>query len=150
MQQLRFAPSPRPPRSIPSVALDFTQNCHALVGVGVTSGSQPCSDEAAGLRSLGLNTAYWVKNAPLPVSLVTGDPANPTHELLNSDQNFGMFSGVRIGLGMWFDSANTVGMESSFFSLFQLLAEFILLFRCQWQPGPGLPVYQSNPGRRRL
>ena len=27
--------------------------------------------------------AYWVKDAPLPVSLVSGDPANPTRELLN-------------------------------------------------------------------
>src|SRR5438132_8749111 len=32
--------------------------------------------------------AYWVKDAPLPVSLVSGDPANPTRELLNSDQSF--------------------------------------------------------------
>jgi hypothetical protein len=63
--------------------------------------------------------AYWVKNAPLPFSLVTGDPANPTQEVLNSDQGFGMFSGFRVGLGAWLDPYNNLGLEGNFFALQQ-------------------------------
>ena len=40
--------------------------------------------------------AWWVKNTPQPISLVTGDPNNPTEELLNSSRDLGTFSGFRI------------------------------------------------------
>ncbi len=63
--------------------------------------------------------AYWVKNAPLPVSLMTGDPANPTQDLLGSDRSLGMFSGFRVGLGAWLDSYNNIGWDSNFFALQQ-------------------------------
>lgn len=61
---------------------------------------------------------YWVKNTPVPITLVTGsDPTNPTQELLSSDRSFGAFSGARFALGAWLDSSNTLGLETSAFVL---------------------------------
>src|SRR5947208_132817 len=60
---------------------------------------------------------WWVKNTPLPVSLVTGDPNNPTQELLDSPRGLGAFSGFRVGLGVWIDPCNNVGLETNIFSL---------------------------------
>src|SRR6476661_4056803 len=37
--------------------------------------------------------AWWVKNTPVPISVLTGDPNNPTQELLNSNRSLGTFSG---------------------------------------------------------
>jgi hypothetical protein len=76
---------------------------------------------------------WWVKDAPLPVPLVTtGNPLNgfpavnsagaigqPDTQVLlgNSNVNFGSFSGMRFTLGAWIDNSNTVGVEGSAFLL---------------------------------
>ncbi len=93
--------------------------------------------------------AYWVKNAPLPVSLVTGDPANPTQELLNSDRGLGMFSGFRVGAGAWLDPGNSFGWDGDFFCAATTYAQFHCFFGRRGQPDAGVPVHQSNARRRR-
>lgn len=61
---------------------------------------------------------FFVKNAPTPVPLVTGsNPNNPTQSVFGSDQNLGVFSGMRFQLGSWLDPASSVGVEATFFLL---------------------------------
>ena len=57
--------------------------------------------------------AYWVKSAPVPVSIVTGASGTPTQELLNTNQNLGMLSGFRIAIGGWFDAESSVGLDAN-------------------------------------
>jgi len=90
--------------------------------------------------------AYWVKNAPLPVSLVTGDPANPTQELLGSDRSLGLFSGFRVGLGAWFDSDNTFGMDGNFFMLLQRTRKFATSSDATGNPTLAFPFTNQSPG----
>lgn len=52
---------------------------------------------------------WWVKNAPLPV--------------LNSNLDYGTFSGARLTAGSWLDSDCTLGMEASGFLLEQRSAD---------------------------
>src|ERR1017187_2631985 len=54
-------------------------------------GDEPAPSDTFKFWVRGEYLGWWVKNTPLPVSLVTGDPNNPTQELLNSDRSFGMF-----------------------------------------------------------
>src|SRR5207248_2289032 len=58
---------------------------------------------------------WWVKDAPLGVSLVTtGDPNNnPGGELLNSDRRYCDFSGMRLSAGGWFDADSDIGLEAN-------------------------------------
>jgi hypothetical protein len=69
---------------------------------------------------------WWVKDAHLPDPLVTsGDPNSNNPGALNAGGtplfggNFGAgaFSGVRITLGAWLDSGETIGLEASGFGL---------------------------------
>ncbi|HZZ79366.1 MAG TPA: BBP7 family outer membrane beta-barrel protein, partial [Gemmataceae bacterium] len=61
---------------------------------------------------------FFVKNTPMPVSLVTGpDPTNPTQELLNSDRSFGPFSGMRFTVGAYLDAGQSRGFEANYFAL---------------------------------
>jgi hypothetical protein len=90
--------------------------------------------------------AYWVKNAPLPVSLVTGDPSNPTQELLSSDRSLGMFSGFRVGLGGWLDSYNIVGWDGNFFALLQRKSNFTASSDATGNPTLAFPFTNQTPG----
>jgi Putative beta barrel porin-7 (BBP7) len=90
--------------------------------------------------------AWWVKSAPQPISVLTGDPNNPTQELLNSDGGFGLTSGFRIGLGMWFDSANTVGLETTFFTLERRTRSFGASSDDGGNPTLVLPFVNQTPG----
>src|SRR5437879_3605898 len=73
---------------------------------------------------------WWVKNAPLPVPLVTtGDPntglragvniagaiGQPGTQVLvgNNSENLGAFSGMRFTLGGWLDNEQRLGIEAS-------------------------------------
>ncbi|MFN4261039.1 MAG: BBP7 family outer membrane beta-barrel protein [Gemmataceae bacterium] len=75
---------------------------------------------------------WWVKDAPLPVPLVTTGPltstdptARPgilgeagTQILMGGDsQNMGTFSGGRFFAGWWLDNAQTCGLEGGYFFL---------------------------------
>ena len=61
--------------------------------LGGSPGSPPSEDPRFWARAEYLG--WWLKNAPVPVSVTTGSAANPTEELLNSNQNFGLTSGGR-------------------------------------------------------
>jgi hypothetical protein len=90
--------------------------------------------------------AYWVRNAPQPFSLVTGDPANPTQELLNSDRSLGVFSGFRVGLGAWLDSNNNLGWDGNFFMLQQRGSNFAASSNAAGSPTLALPFTNQTPG----
>ena len=90
--------------------------------------------------------AYWVKNAPLPISLVTGDPNNPTQELLNSDQNYGMASGFRISLGVWLDPDNNLALDTNFFSLQRRSRTFSASSDDTGNPTLAFPYINQTPG----
>jgi Putative beta barrel porin-7 (BBP7) len=90
---------------------------------------------------------YWVKNTPMPVSLVTGsDPTNPTQELLNSDRSFGACSGMRFGMGTWFDGSNSLGMETSFFLLQRRTTTFNAASDGNGTPTLQFPFINQSPG----
>ena len=90
--------------------------------------------------------AYWVKNAPLPIALVTGDPANPTQDMLNSDRSLGVFSGFRVGLGAWLDSNDNFGWDGNFFVLQQRTANFTASSNAAGSPTLELPFTNQTPG----
>jgi hypothetical protein len=90
--------------------------------------------------------AYWVKNTPLPISLVTGDPNNPTQELLNSDRNLGMFSGFRVAFGIWLDPYNNLGLESSAFSLQRRTTSYSASSDGTGSPTLAFPFTMLSPG----
>ncbi len=103
---------------------------------------------------------WWVRNAPLPVPIVTtGDPAvgfpvlntaggigqNGTHVLLgNSSQSLGAFSGMRFTLGGWIDHDRTIGLEGSGFLLERRVGSFAANSDANGNP----PLYfpRFNPG----
>ena len=89
---------------------------------------------------------WWVKNTPQPISLVTGDPNNPTQELLDRDRNLGTFSGIRAGLGIWFDSSANVGMEFSGFALDRRTRRFFVSSDDTGTPTLAFPFISQTPG----
>jgi Putative beta barrel porin-7 (BBP7) len=90
---------------------------------------------------------FWVKNTPMPISVVTGsDPTNPTQELLNSDQSFGALSGMRFTLGTWFDGSNNLGMEATFFALQRRTTTFSAGSDANGTPTLQFPFVNQSPG----
>jgi hypothetical protein len=89
---------------------------------------------------------YWVKNAPLPVSLVTGDPNNPTQELLNTDQKFGMAPGFRLGFGIWLDPYENLALESNFFWLSRRTRNFFVASDDAGNPTLMFPYTDQSAG----
>ena len=90
--------------------------------------------------------AWWMKNAPLPLSLVTGNGANPTQELLNTNQSFGVFSGFRVDAGGWLDSYNTFGLEGTFFGLQNRSRTFAADSDAAGNPTLAFPFTNQTPG----
>jgi hypothetical protein len=90
--------------------------------------------------------AYFVKNAPLPVSLVTGNPNNPTQELLDSSQNLGVFAGFRLGMGAWLDGDENIGVEASFFALERRTRFFSASSDAAGAPTLAFPFVNQTPG----
>lgn len=79
---------------------------------------------------------WWVEGAPLPIPLVTTGQAEETENgklgssttriLYGTDnQDFRVFSGLRITLGMWFDDEQTFGIEGSGFLLERRSAGYV-------------------------
>ncbi len=84
---------------------------------------------------------WWVKNAPLPIPIVTtGDPkvgfptlntagaiGQPGTQVLlgNSSQDLGSFSGMRFTLGSWLDQEQLFGLEVSGFLLQRQVNQFV-------------------------
>jgi hypothetical protein len=90
---------------------------------------------------------YFVKNTPMPVSLLTGpDPTNPTQELLSGDRGFGPFSGMRFTVGAWVDQAQTRGFEGSFFSLQRRSSTFSASSDGAGTPTLQFPFVNLSPG----
>lgn len=93
--------------------------------------------------------AWWIKNAPLPVSLLTtGDPLNSAGaELLNGNRDFGAFSGMRLSIGGWFDDANNIGVEGNFFFLGQRHNDYFTTSDQTGNPTLALPFFNQTPGK---
>jgi hypothetical protein len=89
---------------------------------------------------------WWVKNTPLPISLVTGDPNHPNQELLDSSRDLGTFSGFRVGLGVWFDQANNIGMETNAFALERRTRRFFASSDDTGNPTLAFPFTSQTPG----
>jgi hypothetical protein len=92
--------------------------------------------------------AWWVKNAPLPVSLVTtGDASsNPGAELLNSNLHYGSFAGMRLGIGAWFDDYDNIGLENSYFFLGRRSRNFFVSSDDAGNPTLAYPFSNQTPG----
>jgi hypothetical protein len=99
---------------------------------------------------------WWVKNAPLPIPLVTaGNPNdnNPgaigqpgTRILLgDSSAGFGTFSGMRVTLGAWLDSGATIGIEGSGFVLERRSSNFFATSNNAGSPLLAFPFFNQTP-----
>jgi len=108
---------------------------------------------------------WWVKNAPMPVPLVTtGDPnvgfplvnsagalGQPSTRVLfgNSDVNFGTFSGMSFTLGGWFDTDHILGIEGSGFLLEKRSNQFGASSDSLGNPPLYIPAYNIQAGAER-
>jgi len=78
--------------------------------------------------------AWWTKNQPLSVPVVTTGPASqggsagnlgmPGTTSLDGPLHYGAEGGVRVFAGAWIDSGNTIGADGSFFVLDRQSAGF--------------------------
>lgn len=108
---------------------------------------------------------WWVKNAQLPVPLVTtGDP-NDGFPLVNSagaigqpgtrvlfggsDAGFGAFSGMRFTLGGWLNREHVVGIEGSGFLLERRTNQFAAGSDALGNPPLYLPAFDVQAGAER-
>ncbi len=108
---------------------------------------------------------WWVKNAQLPVPLVTtGDP-NVGFPLVNSagaigqpgtrvlfggsDASFGAFSGMRFTLGGWLNRDHVVGIEGSGFLLERRTNQFAAGSDALGNPPLYLPAFNVQAGAER-
>lgn len=108
---------------------------------------------------------WWVKNAPLPVPLVTtGDPnvgfplvssagaiGQPGTRVLfgGSDASFGAFSGMRFTIGGWLDCGRVVGVEGSGFLLERRTNQFATGSDALGNPPLYLPAFNVQDGAER-
>ena len=108
---------------------------------------------------------WWVKNAPLPVPLVTtGDPAvgfplvnsagaidQPSTRVLfgGSNPSFGAFSGMRFTLGGWFSSDRVFGIEGTGFLLERRTNTFAAGSNALGNPPLYLPAFNVQTGAER-
>ncbi len=108
---------------------------------------------------------WWVKNASLPVPLVTtGDPnvgfplvssagaiGQPSMRVLfgGSSADFGAFSGMRFTLGAWFADDHAVGIEGSGFLLERRTNPFAAGSDGQGIPPLYLPAFNVQTGAER-
>lgn len=108
---------------------------------------------------------WWVKDAPLPLPLVTtGNPnvgfpsvnsagaiGQPGTQVLygNSGANFGAFSGARLALGGWIDPSNLLGLEASGFLLATRSSTFSAGSNAAGSPPLYIPAYNVVAGAER-
>ena len=85
---------------------------------------------------------WWVKGAPLPVSLT----ANSATELLHSDMHFGAFSGAGITFGAWLDDNSNIGLEMKFIVLERLRRTNFTSSDGNGNPALALPFNSVTPG----
>lgn len=100
---------------------------------------------------------WWVKDAPIPVPLVTtGDPNNPNSGTLGfpdtrvlygaHDQGFGVNAGLRLNIGGWLDEAREWGVQASAFFLQQQSARFSGRSDSTGNPAFSVPFYDVANG----
>ena len=106
---------------------------------------------------------WWVKNAQLPVPIVsTGDPnvgfplnnglagaiGQPSTQVLlgGNGANLGTFSGFRLTLGGWLDNNRTVGIEGSGFSLEKRTSRFYVGSDAAGNPPVYIPEFNPIAG----
>ncbi len=85
--------------------------------------------------------AWWTKNQPLPIPIVTTGPGSegpnagnagmPGTTSLNQPLNYGATGGFRMYAGGWFDPDHVIGMDGSFFVLGTQSAGFGVADRSQ-------------------
>lgn len=112
----------------------------------VNLSSQPAAADVSRIWVRAEYLSYWVKNTPVPVSIVTGDINNPTQELLNSERSLGMLSGFRFGFGAWLDSSHSLGLETNIFALERQTRRFFASSDDMGNPILAFPFTNQTPG----
>jgi hypothetical protein len=95
---------------------------------------------------------WWLRDAPVPVPLATANATGlpvlgrPGTGALygGADRDLGLFSGVRIGAGGFFDPGRVVGFESSAFFLEQRSAFFSAGSNSAGSPSIGAPFFNDG------
>jgi hypothetical protein len=158
----RLSAQTLPPSSIPTVAVEFKDP--AVVQASAAPGLIPATTDATDTLRFWARTEYllwWVKNAPLPIPLVsTGDAVNDnppgalgqngTRVLLgNSGLDFRTFSGMRFTLGGWINGCGDIGMEASGFVLERRSNRFFAASDGAGNPLLAFPFFNRTPGFER-
>ena len=100
---------------------------------------------------------WWVKDAPLPIPLVsTGSAADPnpgavgqpgTRVLLgDSNAGFGAFSGARFTIGGWLNADGNIGIEATGFLLERRSNRFFTSSDNAGNPVLAFPFFNQTPG----
>jgi Putative beta barrel porin-7 (BBP7) len=91
---------------------------------------------------------WWVKDTPMPVPLVSGVDINGNPQTLfgQSNTGFGVFSGMRFGLGAWFDTNNTIGMDANMWFLERRSNNFFITSDGNGNPPLAVPFFNQTPG----
>jgi hypothetical protein len=84
-----------------------------------------------------------------PGTLLAGSSASPTTVPLAGGSNFDYhaFSGVRLGIGGWFDAEHTIGMDVTGFFLFRRTTGLTIASDNSGNPGLYIPAYNLTLGR---
>lgn len=149
-------------------AQELPQTIPAPTAVPYAPTYADCPDGNCGSRGFGpaganpfwANAEYlmwWVKSGPLPIPLVaTGSTSDPLPGALNqpgtsvvygnTNTDFGKFSGLRIGAGIWLDPEETFGIEGRGFLLEHNVASFSASSDHLGNPVLTVPVFNVVTG----
>jgi Putative beta barrel porin-7 (BBP7) len=152
-----------------SASLSLAQTPQAAVPPPITVSAAPapsasgdvlagaCCQPGSRLWASSEYLLWWIKEAPLPASLVTTGPVSGNPGALNaggvplfgSQMPFNDLSGVRLTIGGWLDSSGTIGLEGSGFIVPKQTRTFaassdptgnpVIAFRYQDPPVNGVP-----------
>jgi Putative beta barrel porin-7 (BBP7) len=92
---------------------------------------------------------WWVKNAPMPISVVGSNDLinNPNGTPQgNSSGDYGAMSGCRFALGGWLDTNGNIGIEATFFSTEQRAHDFFATSDAGGNPMLAFPFINQTPG----
>jgi hypothetical protein len=100
---------------------------------------------------------WWIERGPAPPLVVTGSPADPfpgaldqpgTRNLFGGQGlQYGTFNGLRLTLGGWLDSANTLGVEAGGFLLERRSVLFTASGNANGQPFLATPFIDALTGK---
>jgi hypothetical protein len=92
---------------------------------------------------------WWVKNAPMPITVVaSNDPVNKPNgtPLGNNSGDFGAMTGFRFALGGWLETNRNIGLEATVFSTYAHSNNLSAASDANGNPMLAFPFINQTPG----